>query len=62
MLFVTLFAVLMSALGGMIRGEGGEKLPMPRAFLVMAIAAPMGLAILVSGFLSLRRWYDRRKK
>jgi hypothetical protein len=62
MLFVTLFAVLMSALGGMIRIQSGEKLSMPRSFLVMAIAAPMGMAILISIGLTLKQWNDRRKK
>jgi hypothetical protein len=62
MLFVTLFAVLMSALGGMLRIQSGEKLFMPRSFLVMAIAAPMGMAILISIGLTLKQWNDRRKK
>ena len=62
MLFVTLFAVLMSALGGMIRIQAGEKLAMPHAFLIMAIAAPMGMLILVSLLLTLKQWRERRKK
>jgi hypothetical protein len=62
MLFVTLFAVLMSALGGMIRAQAGEKLSMPHSFLIMAIAAPMGMVICISATLALRKWYERRKK
>jgi hypothetical protein len=62
MLFVTLFAVLMSALGGMIRIQSGEKIALPRAFLIMAIAAPMGMVILISFILTLKKWYERRKK
>lgn len=62
MLFVTLFAVLMSALGGMIRIQAGEKLAMPHSFLIMAIAAPMGMLILVSLLLTLKKWRERRKK
>jgi hypothetical protein len=62
MLFVTLFAVLMSALGGMIRSQSGENLSMPRSFLIMAVAAPMGMVIAISAFLALKQWYERRKK
>jgi magnesium-transporting ATPase (P-type) len=62
MLFVTLFAVLMSALGGMIRIQAGENLAMPRSFLIMAVAAPMGMAIIISIILALKQWYERRKK
>ncbi|MCC6124459.1 MAG: hypothetical protein IT426_05840 [Pirellulales bacterium] len=62
MLFVTLFAVLMSALGGMIRIQAGEKLALPHAFLIMAVAAPMGMVIVISILLALKRWRERRKK
>jgi hypothetical protein len=62
MLFVTLFAVLMSALGGMIRVQGGEKIAMPHSFLLMAIAAPMGMVIIISGILAFQEWRKRRKK
>ena len=62
MLFVTLFAVLMSALGGMIRSQSGENLSMPRSFLIMAVAAPMGMVIVISIFLAVKQWHDRRKK
>ena len=62
MLFVTLFAVLMSALGGMIRIQAGEKLSMPHAFLIMAIAAPVGMVILISVILAVKQWHERRKK
>jgi hypothetical protein len=62
LLFMTLFAVLMSALGGMLRIQAGEKLSMPRSFLLMAIAAPLGMAILLSALLALKQWLERRKK
>jgi hypothetical protein len=62
MLFVTLFAVLMSALGGMIRIQAVEKIAMPHAFLIMAIAAPMGMVIIISALLAFKQWYERRKK
>jgi magnesium-transporting ATPase (P-type) len=62
MLFVTLFAVLMSALGGMIRIQSGEKIALPHSFLIMAIAAPMGMVIVISVFLAVKQWYERRKK
>jgi hypothetical protein len=62
MLFVTLFAVLASALGGMLRVQSGEKIAMPHSFLLMAIAAPMGMAILVSSLLAFRQWRNRRRK
>ena len=48
MLFVTLFAVLMSALGGMLRAAAGEKIALPHSFLFLAIAAPVGMAIVIS--------------
>ncbi len=62
MLFVTLFAVLMSALGGMLRIQSGEKIAMPRSFLMMAIAAPVGMLIVISIVLTLKAWFEQRKK
>jgi uncharacterized iron-regulated membrane protein len=62
MLFVTLFAVLASALGGMLRVHTGEKISMPQSFLIMAIAAPLGMAILVSSLLAFMQWRKRKKK
>ena len=62
MLFVTLFAVLMSALGGMIRIQAGEKLAMPHSFLILAIAAPVGMVILISVLLAVKQRNERRKK
>jgi hypothetical protein len=46
----------------MIRIQAGEKLAMPHAFLIMAVAAPMGMVILISIFLAVKQWYERRKK
>jgi hypothetical protein len=62
LLFVTLFAVLMSALGGMLRIQAGEKLSMPRSFLIMAVAAPLGMVVGVSLFYGLKQWLEQRKK
>ena len=42
--------------------QAGEKLSMPRAFLIMAIAAPMGMVILISALLAIKQWLERRKK
>lgn len=57
LLATSLVAVLMSALAGLLRGDGGQ-MP-PGFFFVMAVAAPMAVMILLS---LLRALADYRKR
>jgi len=62
LLFTTLFALLVGAFAGMIRAETGEHFARSRSFLLLAIAAPLGILVLVSGCRAMALWWGKRKK
>jgi len=56
LLAMILFGVLVASLGGMVRQHAvGAPMP-PGFFVLMAIAAPLGLMILLSLLRALWRW------
>jgi len=57
-LLTTLVSVLVAAWSGLVRSQGA----MPLSFyVVMTIAAPMGMAIVLSLWHALGRWLERRR-
>ena len=62
LMLMVLFSVLAAALGGMIRSTYGDS-PLPVGYLViMAIAAPMGVLIVVSLLRLGLQWLGRRQR
>jgi hypothetical protein len=61
LLFTTLFALLIGAFSGMIRSSAGEHFAYPRLFLVLAVAAPLGMLVFIGGCRTLILWWKKRK-
>ncbi|HYW78304.1 MAG TPA: hypothetical protein VE890_01965 [Thermoguttaceae bacterium] len=61
LLVMVLFSVLAAALAGMLHRHQGRSTMQPGFFVLMAIAAPMGLMILASLLRAVMRYINRRR-
>ncbi|MBN2578671.1 MAG: hypothetical protein JXB10_06735 [Pirellulales bacterium] len=61
LLLTTLLSLLTGAFAGMIRVPAGEPLLHSRLYLVLAIAAPLGMLMVIGGCRTLIHWWGKRK-
>jgi len=61
LLIMVLFSVLAAALAGLLHRHQGRSTMPPGFFVLMAVAAPVGLMILASLFRAVTRYLNRRR-
>lgn len=61
LLVMVLISVLAAALAGMVHRHQGRSTMRPGFFVLMAIAAPIGLMILAGLFRAVTQYFNRRR-